>query len=255
MKNKVFLFGATGVIGKSFLKNLISENYKIVIADIASSNLKNLATENSIEYLEMDAANEHDMIDKIHKSKNILGGFDHIIFNVAITSEYLKRNFKDPFPEIENYPIDLWKKTIDVNLTSFFVFVREFVKILKLNKSSSITAISSIYGVVSPDPSIYENESFNSFPGYSASKSGIIGLSKWFAAYLSKYNIRVNTISPGGIENNQSNKFIKKYSNKTMLKRMGNPDEISSCLLFLLNEKNSYTTGQNFIIDGGFSSL
>ncbi len=255
MKNRVFLFGVTGLIGKGFLKNLLLNDYKVVIADTPSSNLKRLATKNSLHYLEIDASNETDMISKINKSKNIYGGFDHIIFNVAITSEYLKKNFDNPFPEIENYPTELWKKTIDVNLTAFFIFVREFLKILKKNKTSTIIATSSHYGVVSPDPTLYENQNFNSFPGYSASKSGLIGLSKWFAAYLSKYNIRVNTISPGGIKNKHNDEFLKRYSSKTMLKRMGTPDEIASCLLFLLDKKNSYTTGQNFIIDGGFSSL
>lgn len=255
MKNRVFLFGATGTIGKSFLNCLLDNNYNVVIADIASSNLNKIANKHKINFLEIDGSDEADMIQKINKSKDFFGGFDHIIFNIAITSEYLKKNFSNPFPKIEDYPTELWQKTLDVNLTAFFIFVREFFKILKKNKSSTITTISSIYGVVSPDPILYENENFNSFPGYSASKSGMIGLTKWFASYLAEYNIRVNAISPGGIKNSQSNKFIKKYSEKTMLKRMGNPNEIASCLLFLLDEENTYTTGQNFIIDGGFSSL
>ena len=102
----------------------------------------------------------------------------------------------------------MWKKTIDVNLTGAFLFAREIGKIFKKQKYGNLINISSIYGVVAPDHSIYENEKFDSFPGYSASKFGLIGFSKWLATKWAKNNIRVNCVSPGGILTDKVNHLL-----------------------------------------------
>ena len=95
---------------------------------------------------------------------------------------------------------------------------------------------------------------FKSVPSYSASKAGVIGLTKWLSTYWGKHNVRVNCVSPGGIRNKHNKKFINEYSKRTPLLRMGEKDEISGIILYLCSDLSSYATGQNFIIDGGWTA-
>ena len=105
-----------------------------------------------------------------------------------------------------------------------------------------------------PDHSIYEGQSFRSLPGYSASKSGIIGLARWLATWWAEDNIRVNALSPGGVKNRQPVDFVANYSSRTPLGRMANPSDIAASLVFLLSDASSYYTGQNLIVDGGLTA-
>ena len=114
--------------------------------------------------------------------------------------------------------------------------------------------ISSIYGIVGPDNRIYSSQNFKTLSSYSASKAGLIGLSKWLATTYAEKNIRVNTIVPGGIQANQNKLFVKNYSKRVPMKRMGNTNELNGILTYLISEKSSYVTGQEFIIDGGLTS-
>ena len=124
----------------------------------------------------------------------------------------------------------------------------------------SVILTSSIYGCIAPDQRIYKDSLYNginiSSPAvYSASKAGVIGLMKFLSSYWGKSNIRVNSISPGGVYNNQGPEFVKNYSFKTPKGRMANQDEISEGVLYLAdNNKSSYVTGHNLVIDGGFTS-
>ncbi len=114
--------------------------------------------------------------------------------------------------------------------------------------------VSSTYGVVAPDHRLYIGENFKSIPAYSATKAGIIGLSKWLSTWLAPKKIRVNVVVPGGVKNKQSKKFIKNYSNKTPLGRMANRNEIFGIIEYLSNDTSTYTTGQTFVVDGGFTT-
>ena len=120
------------------------------------------------------------------------------------------------------------------------------------SKSPSILNISSIHATIYPDWNIYKSTKVNNILSYSVSKGGLLNLTKWLATYLAP-KIRVNAISPGGIKRNQSQKFLNNYIKKTPLKRMCKSKDISNCVNFLISEKSNYITGQNFIIDGGFS--
>ena len=86
---------------------------------------------------------------------------------------------------------------------------------------------------------------------YGATKAAVINLTKYFAAYMASSNVRVNSISPGGVYNNQSDDFVRKYSNKVPLGRMANENELQSALEFLISNRSSYVTGQNIVVDGG----
>ena len=115
-----------------------------------------------------------------------------------------------------------------------------------------IVNIASIYGVKSSDYRIYGSSGRNNSEVYSATKAGIIQLTKYMATHFGKYNIQTNSISPGGIYNGQSEDFVENYKNKTPLGRMGKTADICNALNFLCSEKTDYINGQNIVVDGGF---
>ena len=161
---------------------------------------------------------------------------------------------KNNFPKFEKYPLELWEKSIKINLTAAFLVAREVSNHLKKSKGSLVFA-SSIYGIVAPDHRIYNGEKFKSISAYSATKAGVIGLARWLATWLGEYSVRVNVVTPGGVFNNHTNKFNKKYSNRTPLNRMAKPEDLAGIMLFLMSDASNYATGQNFIIDGGYTAL
>ena len=105
----------------------------------------------------------------------------------------------DAFSPFESYPLEVWRRTIDVNLTGTFLVAREAGRALLESGGGSLVTVSSIYGVVGPDHRIYDDQPFKSFPGYSASKAGVIGLTRWLATWWARKGIRVNCVVPGGV--------------------------------------------------------
>jgi NAD(P)-dependent dehydrogenase (short-subunit alcohol dehydrogenase family) len=123
------------------------------------------------------------------------------------------------------------------------------------SNSGSIVNIGSIYGSVGPDFNVYENTNLTMPAAYSAIKGGVINFSKYLASYYGKNNIRVNCVSPGGIFDHQPIEFVRNYESKVPMKRMGKPDDISPAVSFLLSDDSTYITGQNLIIDGGWTAI
>ena len=152
---------------------------------------------------------------------------------------------KDTLFDIE---LESFEQYLKINLTSLFSTCREFAR---YNKKGSIINFSSTYGVVSPLKNLYSEE--EKHIGYSVSKAGVIMLTKHLATHLAP-DIRVNTIIPGGVYNNQSKEFIKKYSNFTPMARMMNVEELNGIVEYLLSDSSSYVTGTEFKIEGGWTA-
>ena len=132
--------------------------------------------------------------------------------------------------------------------------IKYALNFLKKSNNPNIINLGSIYGLVSGDPNIYTDTKRNTSDAYAASKAAIIQLSRYYAIHLSKYKIRVNSISPGGIYRNQGADFVKNYSKKTPLARMAKVEEIVNSIIFLLDQGSSYINGHNLVVDGGFTS-
>lgn len=250
---RVLLLGACGVLGRAHARILVEHEARLIIADRPGSTVLEDAKSLGIFGVEIDAADEVAMVDGIAKAAKQYDGLDGAIFNAAITSEGLAA-IGDPFHAFEDYPLELWQKAIDINLTGAFLFAREAGKVLKNGCGGSLISIASLYGVVGPDHRIYDGQSFQSFPAYSASKAGIIGLTRWLATWWGKDGVRVNCVSPGGVFNNHNERFTTAYGNRTPMGRMADRDEITGILIYLLSDSSRYCTGQNFVIDGGFTA-
>jgi NAD(P)-dependent dehydrogenase (short-subunit alcohol dehydrogenase family) len=139
-------------------------------------------------------------------------------------------------------------------MNSTFLFIQKIIPEL-LKTKGSVVNITSIYGLVGNDLTIYENTNVKTAAPYSAIKGGIINFTRYLASYYGREGIRVNCVSPGGIFDNQHKNFIANYEKKVPMGRMGNPDDIAPVVAFLLSEDAKYITGQNLIVDGGWTSI
>jgi 2-deoxy-D-gluconate 3-dehydrogenase len=158
----------------------------------------------------------------------------------------------------EDYPLDQWNAALNVNLTGMFLITQACVKpMLKQGKKGSIINICSTYGLNGPDQRIYVNEGQRVAYKpvyYTVTKAGVLGFTKYLAAYYAETEIRVNALTPGGVFNNHDEYFVKNYSAKTILGRMAHGDEMNGALLFLASEASSYMTGNNVVVDGGWTA-
>lgn len=148
-----------------------------------------------------------------------------------------------------------WEETMKVNSTGLFLSCKIFGEQMVEQRSGVIVNIASIYGLVGPQFEIYENAGFTNPANYAFSKGGMINFTRYLASYYGRYGIRVNAISPGGFQTaDQSEEFVRRYAAKTLLGRMASDDDIKGAAVFLSSDASSYITGQNLIVDGGWTT-
>lgn len=243
--------GGYGHLGKSFCNSLADAGACVVVAGRNYAAFKRAFARKKnrkILFEQMDICSEQSIktaFENIYeKNKSI-----DILVNNAV---YL-RDFDDP----KNMSSSDWDYGVDGTLNSTFRCIKLVVPYMKRAKKSSIINISSIYGMVSPDFSLYEeHKQYFSPPNYGAAKAGVIQLTRYYAVYLAHYGIRVNCISPGAFPQPsvaRQKTFVQKLLGKIPMGRIGKPDELKGAILFLASEASSYMTGQNMIIDGGWT--
>ncbi len=261
LKNKTAIItGALGLIGKEHCKALSEAGANIVVADVNESDCmafaKTLGTD-SIG-ISLDVTNP-DSIKKLRdKVLEKFGHIDILVNNAAINDMFENPKAAAEQSKFENYPLDLWQKSVNVNLTGVFLCSQIIGSEMAKQKSGSIINIASTYGMTAPDQSLYikkdGTQSFYKPPAYSATKGAVIMFTKYLAAYWGKDGVRVNTLTPGGVENEQDEFFIEKYSKKTPLGRMAKPTDYKGALIFLASDASSYMTGANLVVDGGWTA-
>jgi len=149
---------------------------------------------------------------------------------------------------------------MDVNLKGTFLACQAFGSKMANAGKGSIINVASIYGLVSPDQSLYEyrretGEDFYKPVAYSASKSGIMNLTRYLSVYWAKTNVRVNTLTIAGVYNNQDQEFLNAYSSRIPIGRMAESDQYDGAVLFLASEASSYMTSSNLVVDGGWTAI
>jgi NAD(P)-dependent dehydrogenase (short-subunit alcohol dehydrogenase family) len=243
LKDKVIvLTGGFGLIGKAILLKLKEEGAFVINADILAQDTADFSSMNLDITCEKSV---HDLFVSIFQK---FGKIDGLVNNAYPRTSDWGNKF-------ENINIDSWKKNIDFQLNSYFLVSQTALKFMKEKKSGSIVNISSIYGVVGPDFTIYDGTEMTMPAAYSAIKGGLVNLTRYLASYFGPYNIRINCVSPGGVLDGQPNTFIENYNKKVPMKRMATPNDISPSVAFLLSDESTYITGQNLIIDGGWTCI
>ena len=254
LDNKIsFVLGGSGLLGKEISLALASFGAKVLILDIKKDKafFNKIKKKNiNINFIKINLKD----ISKLEKnySKIILKfGSPHIFINSAYpkTNDWHKNNFND-------IKLNSFSKNIEYQLISnAWINFMTAKFMLKGKISGSIIQIGSIYGNIAQDISLYKESKISENLTYTAIKGGISNFCKQLASYYGEYNIRINTIASGGIKFKQDKKFIKNYSSKTPLNRMASPHEIASVALFLASDASSYITGENIVVDGGFSII
>ncbi len=253
----ILITGCNGLLGRSLVEECLKNNAKVAGLDLeASHNMAFDKNENFI-YVKCNIKKELEINKALSKIKTKFKRFDVLVNNAATKTN----NLKEFFRKFEDYNLDTWQEVMEVNLNSMFLMSKLVGKeFLKNKNGGSMIQISSIYGIVSPDFDIYKNSKYKgeimSSPAvYSASKAGVIGLTKWLASYWGEKNIKVNCIVPGGIEDSssQDSTFSKNYNKKVPLSRLAKAEDIIPTILFLSSDASSYITGQSLVIDGGYS--
>ena len=255
-KNKTtFISGATGNIGKKLCEKFASKGSNLIITDkdikgleIIKKNI-NKKFKIKIKYIEADLSKYHSRAIMIRFIKKNFRRIDFIINNAGFTSS--QKNTLDWNGNIDQQKIETWNKALEINLSAIFHISKELKKLQKKNNNSVIINLGSIYSILGPDLEIYKSTNVGSPAAYFASKGGLLQLTRWLASNLAP--IRVNMVSPGGIYNNQPNKFVKRYLKKLLIKRMCKVSDVVDLVQFLCSNKSSYITGQNILVDGGIS--
>ena len=255
LKNKtVIITGGSGLIGSAFSIVSAKNNANVVIIDIDKKKSDNLVKQikektgnGKVIYLKCDITNLNDIKKAIDIILNKFGDISVLVNNAYPRNKNYGKKYEDVTYED-------FCENINLHVGGYFLITQQVSKVMIRQNYGNIINIGSIYGFTAPRFEIYEGTEMTMPVEYAAIKGTIINLTKYLASYLGKYNIRVNCISPGGVFDNQPESFVKKYSQKVLLgKRMANVDDLTGALLFLLSDDSKYITGQNIVVDGGWS--
>lgn len=238
--------GGAGQLGSALCRRFDRLNYTTVMIDVDLNTCKRRIAELHLKHtipIELDITDLPSIESVFREVVETFHHLDVLVNNAGIAV----------FTPFEERTFDEFDKVMKVNIYGTFFCSKSAMQYMEKQKHGSIVNIGSIYGVVSPDPRIYGDSGRNSSEVYGASKAGVIQLTKYLAVHVKCKNIRVNCVSPGGIFNHQKEVFVKNYQNKTPLGRMAHEDEIANVVTFLCSDEASYITGQNIVVDGGFT--
>lgn len=243
LKDKIIIVtGGNGLIGKDIIRSIEAEGAICLNFDINH--------DNDIDNLKFncDITDQNSVIDSLKLVNATFGRIDGLVNNAYPRT-------KDWGVKFEDIPLTSWKENIDWQLNSYFYMTQQVAAYMKGNKKGSIVNIGSMYGLVGPDFTVYNGTNMTMPAAYSAIKGGIVNLTRYLCSYLGPDQIRVNVVSPGGIFDNQNPIFVENYIQKVPMRRMGLPDDISPAVLFLLSDESKYITGQNIVVDGGWTAI
>ncbi|RPJ96830.1 SDR family oxidoreductase [Rummeliibacillus sp. TYF005] len=259
---KAIVTGGAGILGRHFCKGLADAGADVAVVDINIEEAKKIAevlaeeTNNKVKAFYCDLTDEKSVEQMVKDVIEEFGEINILHNNAAGKSSDLNAFFE----KFEEYSLEQWKEIMSTNLDGMFLVAKYVGKQMKKQaKGGSIIQTSSIYGVLGPDNRIYEGSYYldrqiNTPAIYSASKAGVVGLTKYLATYWAKDGIRVNAITPGGVESGQNETFKRNYGNRIPLGRMAKADEMVGALIYLASDASSYVTGHNIRIDGGLSA-
>ena len=253
--------GAVGILGRHFAAALADFGARVAVVDLDGEACARLAGELEAAHgtpalgFACDVARTDSVAAMVEAVEAALGPIDVLHNNAASKTDDLDA-FLAP---LEDYDLETWRRVMAVNLDGMFLVARAVGARMASRGRGSIVQTASVYGLLAPDGRIYEGSDYrgrqiSTPPVYSASKAGVIGLTRHLAAHWAGSGVRVNTLTPGGVESGQNDTFKARYGARVPLGRMALPQEMVGALIFLASDASSYVTGQNLVVDGGLSA-
>ncbi len=260
LKGKVgIVTGALGLLGKQHCYALSEAGATVIVCDLNEKPCKEFSSElglNSIG-VGVDITDYSSVQNLLKIIKKTFSSIDILVNNAAINEKFEDASGADELSKFENYPLELWNRSLNVNLTGMFICSQVIGGEMARRKSGSIINVASTYGIVAPDQSLYKDENghqnFYKTAAYPVTKGAVISFTRYLAAYWGNKEVRVNALSPGGVENFQDQFFIDNYSKRTPLGRMAMPTDYKGALIFLASDASRYMTGANLVVDGGYT--
>lgn len=244
--------GGAGLIGRECVRALAQAGAAVVIAETDEKKAKTLAAQLAKARLRAEAC-RFDIAD----IENLEKGMDGLIgrlgrLDIWVNTAYPKT--ADWGARAEDVSHMSWRRNVDMHLNGYALSSKYACERMK-SKGGSVINFGSTYGIVGSDFTVYEGTPLTSPMAYAAIKGGIVNLDRYLASYFGRYNIRVNTLCPGGVFDNQDPVFVKNYSRKTPLKRMASSSDIAPVVVFLASDAASYITGATIMVDGGWTAV
>ena len=266
LKDRVAIVtGGAGLLGTEFCKTLAEAGASVAVVDLnieAAKKVADALTKDGyrVKGFGTDITKPDSVKQLVASVLSDFGRLDILVNSAALDPKFdPDAASKGIAPgNFEDYPLDQWNAALNVNLTGMFLITQACVKLMiEHGKKGSIINICSTYGLNGPDQRIYikdgQRVAFKPVY-YTVTKGGVLGFTKYLAAYYAGTEIRVNALTPGGVFNNHEEYFVRNYSAKTILGRMAHKDEMNGALLFLASDASSYMTGNNMVVDGGWTA-
>lgn len=238
----IILTGAGGYLGRGYARHLTEAGAVVIGWDQRESE--------GVECV--DITDEEQVKQAVARIIEKHGRIDGLINNAAMNPWPGDPDADKQFVPYEEYPIALFRKELDINLTGMMIATKHVAPIMMKQKSGSIVNVASEAGVAAHDHRVYKSPGRFKSPAYTASKTAVIGLTRQWAARLGEYGVRVNSLSPGGVHNPaMPTDFMERFAAMNMLGRMARPGEYEATMQYLLSEASSFMTGANLVMDGG----
>jgi NAD(P)-dependent dehydrogenase (short-subunit alcohol dehydrogenase family) len=256
--------GGLGLLGRSHCAALARAGAHVVVADRSGESCRAFAQDLGAEH-RADAyghavdVTEPESVRELRDATLTRFGRLDVLLNDAALNEKVE----DPLApgealRFEHYPLDLWQRALAVNLTGTFLCCQALGTEMARQGHGSVINVASTYAMVAPDQSLYRRpdgtQDFYKSPAYPATKAAILALTRYLAAHWGRSGVRVNTLSPGGVENGQEPYFVARYAERTPLGRMASPADYEGAIVFLASDASAYMTGANLVVDGGFTA-
>ncbi len=254
--------GGAGLLGAEFCRTLAEAGAAVTIADLdgkAAADLAASLTQSGYraQGRETDVTSDDSVKETVAATLKTFGRLDILVNSAALDPKFDSQSKQSHSGAFEDYPLELWRQALDVNLTGVMLCCQAAAEPMLEQGSGVIINIASMYGVAAPDQRLYQRDSqppqFK--PAYyTVTKAGILGLTKYLAAYYAGKNIRVNALTPGGVYNGHDDEFLQAYAARSVMGRMAENDEMNGAVLFLASDASKYMTGANLIVDGGWTT-
>jgi NAD(P)-dependent dehydrogenase (short-subunit alcohol dehydrogenase family) len=253
--------GACGILGRRFAAGLAEFGAAVVLVDLDTGATEALAAKIADRHkartlgIACDVADPMAVRRMAERVEDAFGGCSILMNNAATKGSSIDACFAP----LESYTLETWREIMAVNLDGMFLVAQAIGAGMAERGGGSIIQTASIYGLLAPDQRIYEGSEYNgraiNTPAvYTASKAGVIGLTRHLATYWAARGVRVNTLTPGGVASGQNQEFNRRYAARIPLGRMAEADDMVGAAVFLASDASRYVTGQNIVVDGGLSA-